>query len=293
MVAMNEELLTDIGLNSGQAKAYLLLIRSGEQTVPDLVEKLGESRTNTYMILEKLEEMGLVTKHAKPRKTTYRANNPTTLEKLTESRRKTLVEAENRVKASLPQMLSYYYTFAEEPGVRLFQGKDELVKIYEDILRTKQTMYMVRTPQEKITQGKELIQKFIRNRVKLGIELKTITPYRSNANKDPQIDKEQLLDRTFFPEEVYDAPVELDIYGDKVAFQSFGEELTGVIIDSPQISKAMRQIFAMAQVGAQKLFEDNPKLVADLKKARAELSASPIASDETAPSPPDQQTDRP
>jgi sugar-specific transcriptional regulator TrmB len=34
MVGMNEELLTDIGLNQGQAKAYLTLIKSGELRNP-------------------------------------------------------------------------------------------------------------------------------------------------------------------------------------------------------------------------------------------------------------------
>jgi sugar-specific transcriptional regulator TrmB len=242
MVGMNEELLTDIGLNQGQAKAYLTLIKSGELTVPDLVEKIGESRTNTYMILEKLEELGLVTKQARPRKTTYRANNPTALEKLTESRRKTLMEAENRVKASLPQMLSFFYTFSEEPGVRMFQGKDDLIKIYEDHLRTRQDLYFVRSPQDVPFFGDPFFEKYKQKRVQLGIKTHAFTPDVPDSRANAKHDAENNMVRTWLPTDSYQEPVEIDVYGNKVAFISFGEEVVGMIIESPQIAKAMRAL---------------------------------------------------
>lgn len=49
----------------------------------------------------------------------------------------------------------------------------------------------------------------------------------------------------------YTAPVEIDIYGDKIALMSFGKELIGVIIESPQIARALKEIFLLAKRGAE------------------------------------------
>jgi hypothetical protein len=40
------------------------------------------------------------------------------------------------------------------------------------------------------------------------------------------------------------------VYSSRVAITSFGEEAVAMLIESPQIADAMRQIFAMAKEGA-------------------------------------------
>ncbi len=49
----------------------------------------------------------------------------------------------------------------------------------------------------------------------------------------------------------YDAPVEIDIFGNKVAILSFGDELIGMIIESKQIASSLRQLFILATLGTQ------------------------------------------
>lgn len=66
----------------------------------------------------------------------------------------------------------------------------------------------------------------------------------------PEADKAILFERTWVDASLYSAPVEIDIYGDKIALLSFGTELIGVIIQSPQIANALQQIFALAKRGA-------------------------------------------
>ena len=269
---MDAQLLAQAGLNPTQAKAYLVLIAAGSLTPPELASKAQLARTNAYEVLKQLADLGLATKTGSAAKTTYRPANPVALEKLMETQRNQVIEQENRLRSLMPQLMSYFYTYSEQPGVRFFQGKDGLVKVYEDILRTRQPLCIIRTPAERLTFGKPIVQHFIKERIKLGITAEAITPYRPNANKDPQVDAAQLFSRTFLPETDYDEPVEVDIYGDKVAILSFGQELTGIIIESPQIAQAMRQLFRILQVGAEQLFRAQPELTADLAVARARLA---------------------
>ena len=48
--------------------------------------------------------------------------------------------------------------------------------------------------------------------------------------------------RTWLKPESYTAPVEVNIYGDKVALLAYGEDIMGVIIQNPPIAEAMRQM---------------------------------------------------
>lgn len=59
---MNTKTLLEAGLSESQAKAYVALIQQGQLSPPQLADQVKESRTNSYMILEKLEELGLVKK---------------------------------------------------------------------------------------------------------------------------------------------------------------------------------------------------------------------------------------
>jgi len=45
------------------------------------------------------------------------------------------------------------------------------------------------------------------------------------------------------PREAYQSPVEIDIYGDKVAFINYASGGTSTIITSPAIAGAMRELF--------------------------------------------------
>src|SRR5688572_27750472 len=58
---VNEEILTHLGLNPTQAKAYLAIVRHGSLTPPELAKNIGETRTNAYSVLDQLVELGLAT----------------------------------------------------------------------------------------------------------------------------------------------------------------------------------------------------------------------------------------
>lgn len=132
------------GLTESQAHSYLALIEHGQLTPAELAEKTGESRTNGYMICEKLASLGLATKKD-DRKVVYRPTHPSALESLAERRRKVLVRNEQEVKRSLSPLLDMFYAVSETPGTRTLQGVEGIKEVYADTLRTKSDIYLVRT----------------------------------------------------------------------------------------------------------------------------------------------------
>lgn len=246
---MNVQLLIQLGLNKTQAKAYLTLVQFGSLTPPELAKKTGETRTNAYTVLDRLVELGLAKKHDIAKKLQYRPENPIALEKLAQQGRDEALERERLVKGSMATLLNYFYTYSEQPGVRFYQGKDGIEAIYKDQLRTKQPLYIVRSWKDRDFFGKGVFNVWRKRPAAHGIPTIMLSPDVEDANNDPELDKKLLWSRTWMRKEDYTAPVEWDIYGDKVSIISFGEEAIGMIIESPQIAEAMRQMFKLMDRG--------------------------------------------
>lgn len=242
---MNPELLQEIGLSKSQAKTYLRLIEKGELSPPEVAKLTGETRSNAYMILQKLEELGLIEKLEKTKKITYQPLNPVALERLAGERRQATAKIENQIKQLMPQFLSYFYSFTEKPGIRLLQGEEGLKEIYTDTLRTKRDIYFLRTPSKAQILGDNFFTRYKQKRADLGITAHAFTKDTVFARQVAKDDKINKMIRTWIKPEDYTAPVEINVYGDKVAFLVFGEDVMGVIIQSAPIAESMRQVFRM------------------------------------------------
>lgn len=252
---MDTQILRQLGLTNSQAKTYIELIKAGRLTPPQLAKKIGESRTAAYMSLTKLEEIGLAIKVGDTKKATYSPANPSALEKFIAEKRKQVASAEDLYRNSLPKLLTYYYSNRGEPGIRFYQGKEGLTKIYEDHLRTGQDVYFVRTQDDEEYFG-EVLYKYMEKRAKLGLKAHGLASYTAGTYEYAQKnDKDLKRDMAWFPPKAYTAPVEISIYGDKVSLISFGKEAIGTIIESPQIALALKEIFQMAKLGAKELMK--------------------------------------
>jgi sugar-specific transcriptional regulator TrmB len=244
---MDTSTLTSLGLTKSQAKAYIVLIQSGSITPPELASKIKETRSNTYKILDRLDEMGLATKSESAKKIVYRASNPVALEELAKKQRDETLAQERQIKQSMPSLLNYFYTYSEQPGIRFFQGKNGIKQILDDMLRTRQTICLIRSPADVAFYDEPFFEEFKKKRAQLGIKTHALTPDTPTANRDPKIDKANLFIRTWLPAGSYDGSADWYVYGDKVAIISYGEEGIGMIIESPIIADGFKQLFSLLQ----------------------------------------------
>jgi predicted transcriptional regulator len=258
---VNESMLIDIGLTRSQARAYIALTLNGSLSPPELAQKTGETRTNAYTILDRLVDLGLAKKEDKGKKLRYRVENPVALESLVKKARDDVLHREKLVKDSMPTLLNFFYTYSEQPGVRFFQGKDGIEEIYKDQLRTGKPLRIIRSWKDRDFFGKGIFNVWRKRPAMRGIQTIMLSPDVPDANNDPELDRKLLWTRTWMKAEDYSAPVEWDIYGDKVSIISFGEEAIGMIIESPQIAESMRQLFTIMERGlrASSDYDDLPK----------------------------------
>lgn len=258
-------LIKKAGLNDGQAKAYLTLIERGKMTPVDLSEEIGESRTNAYMICEKLSKFGLITK-MDAKKTIYSANHPSSLETLAEKRRKVIQRNELDVKTGINPLIDLFYAATEMPGARILEGVEGIKEVYNDTLRTKENIYLFRSRADIPFLGEDFFKNYRYNRAKNGIKTYSLTPLSPEGMRHVKNDDDEklLYNRTFIPSDDYTAPVEIDIYGDKVALLAFGSTQMATIINSPLIADALRQIHQMLTKSYAEFSESE---IAKIKKA--------------------------
>jgi sugar-specific transcriptional regulator TrmB len=253
---MNVELLKKIGLTDSQARTYLELVKEGRLTPPQLAKRIEESRTTAYMALAKLEEIGLAVKLGDVKKQTYAPTSPSALDKYLETKRQELTEVEDQYRSGLSDMLAYYYSHSRQPGLQYFQGEQGLRFMYEDHLQTGEDLYLVRTYADEDFFN-EWLYEYMDKRAEQGIKTHSLLPLDLGSfNFAKKNDKKLNREVTWYPAEAYTAPVEISAYGDKVSIISFGKEVVGTILESPQIAEAIKQLYGMAKVGAKQLLKE-------------------------------------
>ncbi len=245
-------MLEDIGLTKAQALAYKALVDYGAQSAPALAARIGESRSNGYKVLDKLCELGLAVKENTGAKFRYAATSPTALEQFVQQQSEAVRQKERRLNTELPQLLDYYFAHSEQPGIRFYQGQEGLRAMFYDQAKGKGPVYFIRSHQGIRYFGDEEAHRLrnifpARGIVRYGIVQDIEPPPASLDDRMPveESDKLMLLNRTWINAEDYDEPVEWVAYDDKLAIISFGEEVMGTVIQSPQIAKAFRKLYTL------------------------------------------------
>lgn len=253
---MDTELLMQTGLSEVQAKIYLYLIKHGQSTPTEIATGVDENRTTVYSAAEKLGALGIITKKDRGKIAAYAPNHPSVLESIAEKRLRKVARQAKNLESNLPSLINYYNEHQSTPGATTFYGLDGIKMIYDKIIAVKQPFYFVRSRYDEIA-DREALEEFKNARVEAGIKSEDITPSEFTHNTNKEMKDKYLLDRTLLPPSEYDSPVEIDIFGDNVAFINYAKDGMSTLIESPEIADAMRQMFLFAKKYIRKATNQN------------------------------------
>lgn len=247
---MNEEILYEAGLTKPEAKAYITLVKNSPCTPPALADLISESRTNTYKLLETLEQKNLVSRDDTKKKLRYWANNPSVLLDSIKKQRLDIETAEKRVQDSLPSLVDEYFKYSEQPSVHYYNGNDGIRQMYQDQLNDAVPITFTMSLAVRDFYGEQGMHDLRNQFPARGIKRKAFypdTPHKLEAGepKTPidESDRLMLLRRTWVDEKDLEAPVEMGVYGNKTYIISLGNEVVGMIIESPQIAAYITELF--------------------------------------------------
>jgi len=229
-------ILEQNGLGEKEAKVYLALLELQQALPSTISRKTGVKRPTTYVILEALAEKGLVSHVSKKNLTYYQALDPRLL---VEDRH----EKYDSLLKSLPGLLSLHQRFATVPQMRLFEGKEGLIKIMEDTLTTSTEIFgWANVDLATTTLLKDYYPTYIRKKVEKNIWVRAIFGYDSEALKFKRNGPKELREVYLIPKEKFPFKNEIDIYDNKVAILSHADAV-GIIIENTNIADTQRSIF--------------------------------------------------
>jgi len=238
-----ENILIQAGLSEEQALAYQSLLDKGPQKASDLAKWTGIKRGLIYKVLEQLESMGLVSKQGGPGTVaTFSPSHPSLLLSNIERREKEVALNKEILMNSLGSLASKYNLIIGKPNIQFFEGKEGIIKIYEQALSSgTKFIDSFEDKGEMSTFIPEYIPKFIEKRVRLGIRNRVIAPSNSPINENSE---KELRETKFIPTDLFPFTMDIKITDRLVSMITFQKDQpVGILIDNREIASNFGKLF--------------------------------------------------
>lgn len=236
--------LIDIGIAEKEAVVYLALLEKGPSTADQTAKAAHLNRSTTYVQLEKLKKVGLITTFKRGKKTFFAAESPENLERLIALKQQKLELDKANIKAFIPDLMNLFTTSGDAPSVRMYEGIEGVRTLRKKVLecKSKEVFIMANINKfEKLFSMEERAE-FSEQRSKR--KIKSHLLYTADDNiPDLQAVPPQKLKR--IPQRTYALESDVYVFHDHIAFVSYGDYVHGMLIESPNMSNTMRAMFKM------------------------------------------------
>ena len=254
-MAIPKKVLEELGLSDKEARTYLTSLELGPSPVQKIAQKAGINRATTYVCLEALQKLGLVSTVQKGVKTYFTPEHPEQLMALVSKQQKEIERKKEELESVISDLKSSYESAGERPVVRFFEGKEGLDSIREDFIRSSKSKDIVMGFSS--LDGLYSVfpfhpKEYTSRRIQKGTFSKIIYTYTGGAILKAT-DKQARRESRFIPYEKFPMDGDITIYSkDRVAMVSYEKGMGGVIIENKDLADMMRVVFKLAWETAEK-----------------------------------------
>jgi len=239
--------LQKIGLNEKEARVYVATLELGPSPVQKISLRSGVPRATTYLVLEDLQNRGLITTFEKGKKTFFAAESPDVLMDLVENRSLEIQQQKALLQELIPELtLRGQFEKSTRPVVRYYEGIKALRSYIRDLLAG---------PEKEIF-GMFVHEDATRLLERADLNWTTIADMRHKAKqkrhmicvfrgeKPPtNVHKNQEEGRIFVPYAEFPLQADITIKGNLIGFMPYSEPVRGVVIEDKTIAASMKLIF--------------------------------------------------
>jgi HTH-type transcriptional regulator, sugar sensing transcriptional regulator len=234
---MDLSILEDLGLSNAEAKIYVALLELGPSKTGLIIKKTKLQSSTVYHILSSLLEKGLITYTHKGKTKIFQSENPETLNKFLDDKKR-------RFNELLPELKQKEEGGTKKQEAKVYTGMKGIIASYYDILDTMkkgEEYCFFQVPNESIKEKRyqTFFSNYHRKRSDKGIKVKGILsePSRKEAKIIYEGTKHVQIR---FAKEIF--PTGLVIYKDKVITLDMDEQIA-VTIQSKAIADSYRKFF--------------------------------------------------
>lgn len=231
-----DRVLEELGLNGKRSRFYLAALELGEVPVQLIARKAGISRTSAYSVLDWLTKAGLVSVLKKNGKYHVAATDPVQFVTILEERQR-------RLAAILPEIRSIYNRSTVKPRIRFYEGREGVRTVLYETLecQSKQLAAILSMADLRDLPGGQ--DEYIAKRVDRGIYLRVIRSRQKEVgNNIWPTSAAELRELRYAPDDFVFTMTSW-IYDDKVSLISSRRENFGMIIESQEFNRFMKNFF--------------------------------------------------
>ena len=263
---MNDQLavqLEDLGLSEKEARVYLASLSVGPAGFQKLAEQSGIKRVTTYVILESLINLGLMSQSTKGKKTVYIAEQPASLKRLLDKKEQAIRDQKLHFEELLPLLASLQNQSPDVPNVRFYEGVEGVRSIVSNFISQHRDQGISKV--YGISNIDQIYSYFPEFREARGnpdrIRSEVESYFLYTSAEGPILsatDEQKRRISRYVPASEYPINGDLTIVGDNIILLSLtGVKPIGVTIHSAELSKMMRAIFDLAWARAEHFNTDN------------------------------------
>ena len=174
---MDTKVLEELGLTTGEVKAYLALLKLGSVSTGPLAKESGVSRSKLYSILDRLEKKGLVGHVEEKGVVRFQGVEPAKIRDYIQKKEEELKELGGKFEGFLPQLEKWKTGAEEVQKVTLYQGFRGTIVVHEhSYLRLKkgEEYYYMGIPSTQTEEQHRYWRKDHERRVREGIRSKAL-----------------------------------------------------------------------------------------------------------------------
>ena len=242
---MDIKSLIATGLTQQQAATYALLIELGEAKPPEVAKHLKTTRTNAYKLLDKLVELGLVSKIEASKKIAYRVDNPIALASLGARYREEAVTRENAINNIMHELLTTYHKHSDSPGVTQATGRQDVAATYRKQLNLREDIYFIHTPADVSMMGFDTMHEIRVTPSRHGNRRHGILTAEHDQKINYESHKRSNLEITWTNRDSYTAPVEWSVTKSSLLIIMHAAEPQAIFIVDPVIAGAFLQLWKL------------------------------------------------
>ncbi len=224
--------LQQLGLSEKEAKIYLAALSLGTTSIAELAQAANVKRPTAYLAVEALTKRNFLVAIPHGNKTRYQPQDPAEVTSTADEIRRSLLQA-------LPELQARYVKSSKRPRVRFYEGKDKLIKVYDEIFCSSEVWAMFSYNASKDVLTDEDDAHFLRLMIRHNCMVYDIL---ENTRRDREFAKSIIRARVgkprFLPKNTK-VNVDILVYGNKVALVSF-ENVTATVIEDQSIATAQK-----------------------------------------------------
>lgn len=237
-----QQLFENLGLSRKETQTFLRLLELGAQPVSVIAKQIHIPRSTMYTVLDRLKNLQLIEEFQRGKIKYVKAIAARDLSVVLKNREAQLARTMALLDESLPELEALENKLSITPRIRFFEGKNEVMKMYEEVLREKEFDAIFNPELVKNMMPEyhfkipETVKADKKNARELLVDCPDAHEYKSLYSSKTHLIK-------ILPKKI-NLAVDILICAEKIYMVSYGErDVSGTEIINPQLADAHRAIF--------------------------------------------------